>query len=265
MSLRSDQHGFTLVELLISMVLSLIVVSAAFALVSSTERASKRVVDRVDSSQRGRTAMERMTRSLRAMACPEPPAGGLGASPILSASTDQITFYANVVDPARLRPDATLPAAASLAAQNAAFLPERRQLEVIRDTAGKPVAIRENRWSNGEPPAAPVVRPVISYIEPLPLASGGVADVLRFYPYEDDPTVSPAPFAAAAGVSSANLLTVAQVRIAYRTRPSNNTRDALATVDMDGSVYARTVTNQRGSASGGSNPSIPNERFFQCQ
>jgi len=260
---RPGQAGFTLVELLVTMMLSLIVVGAAFALVSGTERASKTVRDRVDASQRGRLAMERITQELRAMACPEPIGGAPPASPIVSASNDQITFLVNLVNRDEL-------SSADPAVQNAAFDAEQRQLTVIRGADGNPASIREDRWVDG-PALPPRSRTLVAGIAPLrgprpdPATPGPPLPVFSYFPYEPDPYAAPAELPAATPLLDDQRRSVAQVRVAFTVRPQEARRDELASVGLQSSVYARTYTNRRGSVSAGSGTATPTDRFFQCQ
>lgn len=260
----SSEAGFTLVELLVSMMLSLIVTGAAFGLVSTTERASKTVRDRVDSSQRGRLAMERITQELRAMACPEPVAGVGAPSPILAASNDSITFYVNLVDRTKL-------SSTTVATQNSAFDSEKRALTVVRDAAGLPTSIREDRWSAGES-SAPVSRTLVSDIRalrgPRPNATtpGTPLPVFAYFAYTADPAATPTEFAAATPLTDDVRRQVSQVRVSFEVRPTEPRSDDRATAGMQNSVYARTFTNQRGSVSTGSAATTaPSDRFFQCQ
>ena len=61
-------------------------------MVDVSQRASSRVEARVDSTQRGRVAMEQVTQRLRSQVC-------LGsASPIVSATDTDVTFFADLGD-----------------------------------------------------------------------------------------------------------------------------------------------------------------------
>jgi type II secretory pathway pseudopilin PulG len=66
--LRADR-GMTLVEMMIAMVIAMIVSLAAFGLIDYTMRRSADVTNRVDANQRGRTALDVITRQLRSQVC----------------------------------------------------------------------------------------------------------------------------------------------------------------------------------------------------
>jgi prepilin-type N-terminal cleavage/methylation domain-containing protein len=88
--LHSDESGFTLPELLTSIVIGLIVLMAAFMLLDRAVTGSAQIADREDASQRGRVAMEEITQRLRSEVC-------LGdAAPIVSGSDTAVTFYTNL-------------------------------------------------------------------------------------------------------------------------------------------------------------------------
>jgi prepilin-type N-terminal cleavage/methylation domain-containing protein len=83
-----DQRGFTLIELQMSILIGVVVLSAIMGLTEVAGRASSRTGDRVEVAQRARVAMERMTRPLRSQVC-------LNSTtyPIISGTDDSITFY----------------------------------------------------------------------------------------------------------------------------------------------------------------------------
>jgi type II secretory pathway pseudopilin PulG len=87
--LRS-QAGFTLVELLAAMIIGMFTILAAFALIDAVFSGTAKVQARTDASQRGRLALDNMTRALRSQVCVN------GAAPILSADADQVTFTADL-------------------------------------------------------------------------------------------------------------------------------------------------------------------------
>ena len=66
--IRRDQ-GFTLVELMIGMGIGLIVIAGGMTILDSTLRISRTTQGRVDTAQRGRIAMETLTRTLRSQVC----------------------------------------------------------------------------------------------------------------------------------------------------------------------------------------------------
>jgi prepilin-type N-terminal cleavage/methylation domain-containing protein len=86
--LRS-QSGFTLVELLVAIVVGSIIVIAAFTMLDRAVVLTGRTTDRVDSTQRGRIALDVITRHLRSQVCP-----AAAGSAIESGGPRSITFWA---------------------------------------------------------------------------------------------------------------------------------------------------------------------------
>lgn len=87
------QEGFTLVELLVAMTIGMVVLMAAFLLLDRAQSASREISDRQDAVQRGRQAMEYLTRQIRSQVCL-----GNTTEPITYASPTQVTFYADLTD-----------------------------------------------------------------------------------------------------------------------------------------------------------------------
>lgn len=90
---HDDERGFTLIELLVAMSVGLIILFAAFTLLDRSFAASGQIADRTDALQRGRQAMDLMTRELRSQVC-------VGASnlPMVAGTDNSVTFYADLSD-----------------------------------------------------------------------------------------------------------------------------------------------------------------------
>jgi hypothetical protein len=82
------EEGFTLAEMLISCVVGVIVMLAAFALLDMSNGLSASVNARVDTTQRGRDALEQVMRELRSQVCLKP-----GDSAITNGQDSSVTFY----------------------------------------------------------------------------------------------------------------------------------------------------------------------------
>jgi type II secretory pathway pseudopilin PulG len=91
--LRADQVGMTLVELTVGMAIGLVVTFASLAVLQRASTASNEVIDRQDAIQRGRLAMEQITRQLRSQVCL-----GESAEPISYGDDVRVTFYADLSD-----------------------------------------------------------------------------------------------------------------------------------------------------------------------
>jgi hypothetical protein len=85
-----SESGHTLMELVVAMAIGMGILLIAFHLLDRSLGLTREVSDRVDAVQRGRLAMDTMTRQLRSQVC-------LGAQAALaSASGDSVTFYTNL-------------------------------------------------------------------------------------------------------------------------------------------------------------------------
>jgi prepilin-type N-terminal cleavage/methylation domain-containing protein len=91
--LRREQSGMTLVELTVGMAIGLVVTGASLMVLQRAEVASNEIVDREDAVQRGRQAMELMTRQLRSQVCL-----GESAEPITFGNATTVTFYGDLSD-----------------------------------------------------------------------------------------------------------------------------------------------------------------------
>jgi Tfp pilus assembly protein PilW len=92
------EDGFTLVELLTAMVIGMVVLFGAFTVIDGAFNVNANVSGRSDATQRGRAAMDEITRQLRSQVCAS------GTSRVLSASPTQVTFTADLSNGTR-RPD----------------------------------------------------------------------------------------------------------------------------------------------------------------
>lgn len=80
----SDEHGYTIVELLVGMMVSLVVLGAILMMVQVATGNQDRVSERVYANQRGRPAMQRIVDHLHS-ACVSP-----GLAPVRAGSTETL-------------------------------------------------------------------------------------------------------------------------------------------------------------------------------
>lgn len=83
----------TLVELIVGLSVGLVVLFASFAVLGRATEASHEIADRQEAVQRGRTAMDLITRQLRSQVCL-----GEGAEPITYGDANSVSFYADLSD-----------------------------------------------------------------------------------------------------------------------------------------------------------------------
>jgi prepilin-type N-terminal cleavage/methylation domain-containing protein len=87
------QAGFTVVEVLVAMAVLGIVAIGAMTLIEVVMRQGRGIVDRTESAQRGRLALDQMTRQIRSQVCPSATKKGL-----VAATPNALTFYADLTD-----------------------------------------------------------------------------------------------------------------------------------------------------------------------
>lgn len=91
-SLRSEQ-GFTLPELLVAMGVAMVISLATFTLIEVTMRRAGDVAGRVEASQKGRAAMDYMTRQLRSQVCLTS-----AIPPMVAGTSNEARFYVDLSD-----------------------------------------------------------------------------------------------------------------------------------------------------------------------
>ena len=90
-TLGPDQSGFSLTELLTAMSIGMVLLIAAFTLLDRATTVSASITDRTEAVQRGRTAMERVTRQLRSQVCPT-----TTGSSLTTADANTLTLYVDM-------------------------------------------------------------------------------------------------------------------------------------------------------------------------
>jgi type II secretory pathway pseudopilin PulG len=187
-----DERGFTLMELIVATALGMVIVLATVALIDSAQTSSARVTARVDGTQRARAALEQLTQRLRSQVC-------VGYStPVVSATADEITFFADYGDQA--------------------FTPEGRRFYFAGNE------LRERIWNAvSTPPSATFAnaptrdRVVISGIERVKDDAGNPMPWLTYFAYDAASPTEPREQLPAT-VPSADLPRVVRVQVAFRTR-----------------------------------------------
>jgi type II secretory pathway component PulJ len=69
MSRLREERGMTLIEMLVALAIGMLICLAAFSLIDFTVRRSGEITGRVDATQRGRLALDNITRQLRSQVC----------------------------------------------------------------------------------------------------------------------------------------------------------------------------------------------------
>jgi type II secretory pathway pseudopilin PulG len=223
---RSSEAGFTVVELLVVTLIGGIVFTAMLTMLDATRNASTRVTQRVDSSQRGRIAMEQMVQSLRSQVCIHKDAPETSLSPLADANANSLTFYA------------AMPKKVAGQAKPTDFAPEQRLLTY--DSATGQI-IEEVRAGVGTYPSMtfPDVtsrRVVATHIAPIRAG----APIFTYYGLKDDGTVDTAPLAPP--FDTAKRERVVRVDIAFVARPSTGPRNTGTQSAFESTVAVRLPT-----------------------
>ena len=98
--LARSESGHTLIELVVAMAIGMGILLIAFHLLDRSLGLTREVSDRVDAVQRGRIAMDSITRQLRSQVCLTrlvgSPALPVTDAALVTADADSVTFYSNI-------------------------------------------------------------------------------------------------------------------------------------------------------------------------
>lgn len=238
-----SERGMTLPEVMVTMVIALILSLATFALIDVTIRRAGEITARVDGVQRGRIAMDLISRQLRSQVCLGPSAPA--SRSVVAGTTTSVTFYAELGDPS------TKASAVSATATATPRVVERRSLTLETAGAYAPGTLVERRWV-GTPSSAALgfnfpdsptatrelMRPAA--LTPTPKKPLLTPALFRYYGWD---TSGAQPNAerlldASAGLSAENLKRVARIEITFRAIPLKSGR---ASTVFFNTVALRTV------------------------
>jgi prepilin-type N-terminal cleavage/methylation domain-containing protein len=213
---NSDERGFSLPELIVAMFIGLIVLMASFMLLDRSFSASGQVADRSEALQRGRQAMDLITRQLRSQVC-------LGNTVPMVAGTDlSVTFYADMSDGSTPIKKRTL------------------TYDTTTDTITESVIPGAGTYPALTFTGAATSTPLLTKVEQI-LDGSTLRPIFRYYGYkvgglpgELEPLSAP--------LSAASLSRVALIKVglrAFASRNVNNDKDAAV---LENDVYVRVTT-----------------------
>jgi|tagenome__1003787_1003787.scaffolds.fasta_scaffold20983977_3 prepilin-type N-terminal cleavage/methylation domain-containing protein len=217
------QDGFTLPELLISLSMSLIILIAALTLVDVTMRKTDDTQNRVTSVQRGRLAMDTITRQLRSQVCLNTATPAMAPPTGWGVNTDgnNALFYVDFSDGSNPNPELHL----------ITYDPANRQL-LEKDYANQSKVAGQYAYPA---PAAytrmkVLLDNVVPYTDP---ATGKTAPIFAYYAY-DDTVNPPRPSSQLSGsLTAAQEATVARIDVTFKALPAH----ASASAKNAGSVF----------------------------
>jgi prepilin-type N-terminal cleavage/methylation domain-containing protein len=136
-----DERGMTLPEVLVAMVIGMIVAMAAFSLIDFTMKRAGDTAARVEATQRGRAALDFITRQLRSQVCTlatGAPSGMYDDRAIYAISPTSVTFFSDLGDESyRTGNTPSPPELRQLSFENGALY-ERRWTGTSTGTAANP-------------------------------------------------------------------------------------------------------------------------------
>ena len=185
-----SERGFSLTEMLVSIPIGIVLLSAVFSMMRVSVRQSANVTDRTEAVQRGRTAMERVTRQLRSQVCPT-----TTGTALTTADANTITFYTDM--------------------SGGTNAPERHTItyDPTAQTLTQYEYVGTGTWPDQnftEPPTR--TRQILNNVT----AVSGV-NFFRYYQYDANGSVSTTPMSTP--VSAANLPRVVNVAVSFVSKP----------------------------------------------
>jgi Tfp pilus assembly protein PilW len=205
------EEGFSLVEILVALPISIVVLMAIFTMMNVSIRQSATVTDRVDAVQRGRTAMERITRVMRSQVCPM-----TTGTAFTSADSNTMTLYADMT--------------------GGASEPQRHTLtySTTANTITEDIYAGTGTWPSLVFPNTPTqTRQVLRNVTPV----SGVP-VFRYYGYDANGAVSTTPMTTP--VASAQLPRIVYVEASFVANPIR-TSPSPKTTTFQGGATVRTA------------------------
>jgi type II secretory pathway pseudopilin PulG len=91
--LRRDERGFTVVEAVIAVALTLLITTTALSVLDRAYANNDKIQKKTDAQSQGRQAIDGVTRVLRSQVC-----ANSSITPVVSASGTAVTFYADFSD-----------------------------------------------------------------------------------------------------------------------------------------------------------------------
>jgi Tfp pilus assembly protein PilW len=209
------EDGFSLTELLAAMIIGIVVIFGAFSVIDNSATVNGKVAGRTDATQRGRAAMDEITRALRSAVCAN------NTPPITTATPTQVVFTADLSDGTRL--------------------PDQRQFtyNATTDAITQSVVAGSGTANAVLWAATPKTSSVLTDSDPDPATTpaGAIFTYWKFSPGSAGQTL----LSLGSTVAAADLSRIARIDIAYVTRPANvSVIDARAT-NVEDSIVVRSV------------------------
>jgi prepilin-type N-terminal cleavage/methylation domain-containing protein len=192
LDIRSER-GFTLIELMVATVLGLIISTATLAIVIGSVHLTSNYSDRVDATQEGREAMQRITQQLDSSCVAS------AVAPILATSdANDVWFYSALSDSPTIQPN---------------------EVE-ISYTSGS-LVMDTYPYSSGTNPANWAFSSTANSSTLLPNAAQySSTPVFQYYGYSSNGTLSSTPYTLSPTLGT-NAATTAEVVVTFQAQPTN--------------------------------------------
>ncbi len=235
-----NHDGMTLPELLVAMVIGMIVSLAAFSLIETTMRRTADTSSRVDTTQRGRVAMDFVTRELRSQVCVQATAPVMTDDRAIYAATPtSVTFFSDLSDE-------------SFRAGNTIKAPELRSISletgklIERRWAGTATGTTLNpTYSYAYPGAATQSRVLATDISAVDKTADGQPLIFHYYYYRDgdnNPLTPPTldgEYDSRTALTAAQATVLTKVEVVFRANPARGKATDRGRVIFRNTVYSR--------------------------
>jgi prepilin-type N-terminal cleavage/methylation domain-containing protein len=240
---RND--GFTLIEMLISITLSVVISLASFALIEAVMRRSGEISSRVETTQRARVVMDDLTRALRSQVCVQRSDGSpTMTSPrsVYVGTAGSVTFFADTADESLTVTNTTMP------------VPTLRTVTLTGTKLTE--AIVSGTTDTSKPGVDQVSfaagptrnRTMLTDVDLLTDKLGVDIPMFRYYTYDmtkvpPTPTLEVVP---GAGLTQAQAASIARVAISFRVFPAGQTQKPGGPIPrgsaaLQGDIFVRTT------------------------
>ncbi len=228
----------TLPELLVAMVIGMIVSLAAFSLIETTMNRTGEITSRVDTTQRGRAAMDFITRELRSQVCVQATAPAMTDDrSIYAATPTSVTFFSDLSDESfRTGNTVKAPELRSIALENGKLI-ERRWAGVATGTAAQPTYSY-----TGYPGTPTATRVLIDDASTTQVTTVGAAPlVFRYFQYDTSvkPATPTAELDTRAGVTPAQATLITKIDVAFRANRARGKATDRGSSAFENTVFAR--------------------------
>jgi Tfp pilus assembly protein PilW len=212
----SAEHGFSLVEVVVSMAAGIVVLLAVFMVLDLGVRQSARSVDRVDADQRGRTAMEQLVQELHSSCV------AASVTPVLAGSdSSNLKFLSQFGSAPVLNPNL------HVVTYSGGSLVDT----VYPETSGS-----APNWTFSATPSA--TKTFVSQISQATV-SGTAQPVFQYFKYAGGGSISTTPLPTP--LSAADAADAVQVTVSFAVGPTSQSNEARRTINLSDAVVLRYI------------------------